>query len=257
MENTEIKQPSTEQLLPVTYTDVFNKRESTSFWIGKVAVPGEVIASNEYLAQRQLRANVYIEQCNYLTEEARQNDGGESDESDNNATQFVVLENGENVRAVGSLRMIENNSDDLPAQKFFAKETQNLPKNALEASRFISRHPEAIAQTMISIGLIRVAVLHALSLEADIYAVVEEPLARRFSRVGLRYDILNSGKTLPEYNHTNNMLLRFQPERIIESVKKDYEYDFLITPFFNIANLNQGTGYFNSEMHRPFNQLEN
>lgn len=250
MENQEFKQPPVLDVIPPIESHLFDDYEQAVFWVGKVAVPGCVTCPDEYTAQRQLRANVYIEECNFLPPTARQADGGESDASDANATQYVVLEHrNQQTKAVGSLRMIHKQQGTLPAEELFADELkQELPSQSLEASRFIARHNEKMAQALISIGLVRVAILQALNEQGDIYAVVEEPLARRFSQIGLEYDLLCPGKPISEYNNTNNMLLRFRPDQIMETVKKDYRYDRMITAYLDIAHLNNGLGYYDKTM---------
>lgn len=237
------------ELTPSIETKVFEHHPEARYWVGAVAVPGSVIMPDEFTSQRRLRANVYINECAFLPEDAREADGGESDKSDSHATQYVVFENNQTTRAVGALRMIQKGPGLLPAEELFADELDGaLPSNSLEASRFIARHTEKTAQTMISIGLVRVAILQALTQESDIYAVVEEPLARRFGQIGLVYDVLCSGKVLAEYNNTNNKLLRFQPERIMDIVKIDKRYDRLITAYLDIANHNLGLGYYDKTL---------
>ena len=235
------------ELFPVVESDVFKGHKEARYWMGKVAIPGlDPIMPDEFLAQRRLRANIYINERHFLPEDARDTDGGESDKSDPHATQYVVLENCQNApRAIGALRMIQKGKSSLPAEEIFSEElAAELPGNSLEASRFIARHKERTAQTMISIGLVRAAILQALSQESNIYAVVEEPLAQRFNQLGLEYDVLCKSKILPEYNNTDNMLLRFQPDRIMEIVKKDLRFERPITVYFDVKLQNLGLGHF-------------
>ena len=245
MHNQEDSYLLNKELIPSVETDVFKHHSDSRYWIGAVAVPGNVIMPDEFTAQRRLRANVYINECEFLPEGAREEDGGESDKSDPHATQYVVFENQETIRVVGALRMIEKGYDLLPAEELFADEIDGeFPSNSLEASRFIARHQQRTAQTMISVGLVRVAILQALTEEKDIYAVVEEPLARRFSQLGLVYDVVCPGKVLAEYNNTNNQLLRFQPERILDTVKEDD----LITAYLAVAHYDLGLGYYDTTL---------
>jgi N-acyl-L-homoserine lactone synthetase len=250
MENQEIIKPPLIDVTASVESQLFGDYQNAAYWIGRVALPGCVTHPDEYLAQRQLRANVYIDECNFLPPGARQADGGESDEFDDFATQYVVLENHDKgVRAVGALRMIHKQYGDLPAEELFASELQQkLPKQSLEASRFIARHDEKVSQALISIGLVRVAILQAQQEQGDIYAVVEEPLARRFSQIGLEYDELCPSKPIAEYNNTNNMLLRFRPNKVMETVKQDYRYDRMITPYLDIVRHNSGLGYYDKTM---------
>lgn len=235
------------ELFPIVESDVFKRQNNAEYWIGKVAIPGlEPTMPNEFLAQRRLRANIYINERHYLSEEAREADGGESDYSDPHATQYVVLENCKpQPRAIGALRMIQKGKELLPAEEIFHDEIGGeLPANSLEASRFIARHRARTAQTMVSIGLVRVAVLQALSQESNIYAVVEEPLAKRFQQIGLEYDVLCHSKIIPEYNNTDNMLLRFQPDHIMDIVKNDLRFERPITPYFDVKLYNLGLGHY-------------
>ena len=145
--------------------------------------------------------------------------------------------------------MIQKDKSLLPAEEIFSEElAKELPGNSLEASRFIARHKERTAQTMVSIGLVRVAILQALSQESDIYAVVEQPLARRFQQIGLEYDVLCESKILPEYNNTDNMLLRFQPDRIMDVVKKDLRGERLITLYLDSQNPTLGLGHYDKQL---------
>lgn len=250
MENQEIIKPPVLDVAAYIESQLFDDYQNAVYWIGKVATPGYVTRPDEYLAQRQLRANVYIDECNFLPSSARQTDGGETDANDVHATQYVVIEKrDQQVRAVGALRMIHKQYGDLPAEELFANELhQALPQQSLEASRFIARHNEKMSQALISIGLVRVAILQAQQEQGDIYAVVEEPLARRFSQIGLEYDELCPSKPIAEYNNTNNMLLRFRPEKIMAAVKRDYRYDRMITPYLDIVRHNSGLGYYDKTM---------
>lgn len=250
MKNQEIIQPPLLDVTASTESQLFDDYQNAVYWIGKVAAPGCVTRPDEFLAQRQLRANVYIEECNFLPASARQADGGESDANDIHATQYVVLEKrDQKVRAVGALRMIHKQNGILPAEELFEGElSEELPSQSLEASRFIARNSEKMSQALISIGLVRVAILQAHQEQGDIYAVVEEPLARRFSQIGLEYDELCPSKPIAEYNNTDNMLLRFRPEKIMTAVKQDYSHERMITPYLDISHLNSGLGYYDKTM---------
>lgn len=250
MENQETIKPPVLDVTPPLESHIFDDYEQAVFWVGKVAVPGCVTCPDEYLAQRQLRANVYIDECNFLPPTARQADGGESDASDAYATQYVVLENNdEGIRAVGALRIIEKTSHLLPAEEYFEEVTDEpLPDGTLEASRFIARHEDRTVQAMIAMGIVRAAMVQAFHQESPLYAVVEAPLARHFSKIGLPYKVLCSGKKIAEYNNTINQLLLFQPDNVFELVKDDYRYDLPITPYLDVALKTGAEGYYDKTM---------
>lgn len=250
MEKKETPTTSHNSILPVFETDIFDSSQDAHYWIGRVAVPHSVRLPDEYTVQRQLRANVYIDECSFLPENSRQPDGGETDQHDEHATQYVVLENGDSgVRAVGALRMIEKTDYLLPAEEFFEDViNEPLPAGTLEASRFIARHEDRTAQAMIAMGIVRAAMVQAFQQESPIYAVVEEPLARHFSKMGLPYKVLSSGKIIAEYNNTSNKLLKFQPADVFETVADDFRYDLAVTSYLDVALQTGAEGYYDKTM---------
>lgn len=247
-----------EALIPSVETSVFDGHQEAKFWIGKVAVPGEILLPDEYIAARQLRANIYIDKEGFLPPEARETDGGESDEDDDRSIQFAVVENlGVRSRLVGTTRLIvkRHENDSLPVEQLFpeAFEDRPAPIGATEASRFIAQHPNKMTKHLISLSGIRAMDLEALERGYEpVYAVVEERLAGMFDFIGLPYRKMTDLKFLPEYS-TPNMPIEIDPSRVLEEIKKDLSGRLLLTQFFQDALVSQGLGHFENDLQKPIN----
>lgn len=227
------------------------------FYIGILASKNVVNLPGEYLSALRLRANVYIDEFKFLPPEARQADGTERDSDDDRSHHYGVVENiGGTSRIVGTMRAIikDDSVDILPAEKIFPElfESQPAPIGSLEASRFIARHPDKRVQSAISISLIRTIV--AQSLEYDhkpVYAIVEEPFYKLLQKIKLPLEKLSNPKATPEYNNTENMLLRFMPEEIMEQVVKNPESRRLLSSYFKTVPINKGIGHYDSRLVVP------
>lgn len=245
-----------ESYIPFVETSVFNDVPSAHFWIGKVAVPGEILLPEEYTAARQLRANIYIDKEGFLEPEAREVDGGESDEDDERSVQFAVIENlGDRQRVVGTSRLIVKQHEDdlLPAEHHFpeAFENQPAPVGSTEASRFIAQHPNKMTKHLISLSEIRAMDLEALERGYEpIYAVIEERLAGMFEFIGVPFRRMTELKYLPEYS-TPNMAVEIDPIKVRDEIKKDLSGQLLLTQFFQNAITTRGLGHYEGDLQKP------
>jgi N-acyl-L-homoserine lactone synthetase len=250
--------PVAEQFPPVVETDLFASGLEAQFWLGSPAGEQGLALAGVYQAARIFRANSYINDNNFLSPTARQSDGGEMDNDDLRATHFVALENNYDgtARVVGNIRSILKRSENepLPVEHYFpeAFEDAPAPVNAVEASRFIAKHPEKLTQGAISVGLMRSVIMSTFSQAREpIYAVVEAPLERRFATIGLPFRRIADPKPLEEYGGTINMGLVFDPKEILSVVDKDIAEEKIITHFFKTARNDLGLGYYDQLMVSP------
>ncbi len=243
-----------ELAVPQLDTDIFSSHPDAVFWSGVLALgmqPNEGLAE-EFTAARTLRANIYIEK-GYLTEDAREADGGESDEDDTRSTQFGIIEaspDGGLMRGTARLIEKQNESDMLPVEAFFPEVfgAAAAPVGSVEASRFIARHPDRLTQHAISLGLIRSMVAQAESNEAPyIYAVVEDYLAKLFSKINLLHEVVSEPVYLEEYKSTN-MALRFDPREVLSQVDQDQYGQEIMQMFFGTAREDRGLGYYDDSL---------
>lgn len=241
-------------LVPVVETALFGDKPDARFWVGKVASMGVVSMPLEYLASRQLRANVYIDEMGFLPENARQQDGGESDIDDERSVQFAVIENRteDTQLAVGTTRLIvKRHKDDLlPIERLFPESFMEAPATVgtTEASRFIARHPNNMQQHIISLAGIRAMDLHSFQEDIPyVYAVVEKPLANLFRMINLPFTQISELKMIEEYN-TPNMAVKIDPKEVFKSVDRDLSGKLILTQFFNNALESLGLGYFDESL---------
>jgi N-acyl-L-homoserine lactone synthetase len=246
-----------QEFTTIVETDLFVRYPAAAYWLGAVCTEGEVSKPQEFTSGRILRAESYIDENHFLGEESRQADGGEEDIDDQRSTHLVAIENighGQ-CRTIGNMRSIRKRDDGdlLPVERLFpeAFEDAPAPVNAVEASRFISRNEVKSVRNAVSLGLIRAIVSRAYENEQKpIFAVVEEPLARRLLGVGLPGELIADPKPLTEYAGTVNMALRFDPEEIFAVVEKDIERSKIITHFFDDVKNNKGVGYYDSTLQK-------
>ena len=229
-------------------TSLFDDKNDAKFWLGMVAEASEVAYPPEFHSAKVLRANIYIDKCNFLPVSARRVDGSESDSHDLQAAHFSVVENRGSGRGntIGNIRLISklDEGDRLPIEYFFPEAFVDNPSEAttIEASRFIAAHPDKFVRGAVSISLMRSATEYAISKNChSVYAVIEEPLQRRFAGVGMPHEIIAETKPLKEYNNTKNMAIKFNPFEVVAAVQADSENSLAITPFFNAVK--QGESY--------------
>lgn len=245
-----------ESYIPTVETAVFDELPDAHFWVGKVALPGEVLLNDEYTAARQLRANIYIDKEGFLDEESRMADGGEMDVDDDRSIQFAVIENiGDRKRVVGTSRLIVKRSSDdlLPVEQLFPEAFENSPApiGSSEASRFIAQHPNKMTKHLISLSEIRAMDLEALAHGYEpIYAVIEEKLGKMFEFIGIPFDQMTELKYLEEYS-TPNMAVEIDPRRVAEEIKRDLTGELLLSQFFQDALVSLGLGYYDESLQKP------
>ncbi len=239
---------------------LFIGREAAACYIGLLATPEVVNMEDELRAALVLRANVYIDEMGFLPASARRIDGTESDADDARSRHFGVIENcGDSTRVIGGMRAIikRDEADKLPIERLFpeAFASEDAPVNAVEASRYISRHENRMRQHAAALGLIRAVVAQAVKHDNQpIYAVVEEPLHRLFEIAGLPLEVIGEPKEIPEYNNTVNVALRFDPNEIMAAAANDHDGKLRITPYFKTVHQNDGLGYYDELFLRPIEQ---
>jgi N-acyl-L-homoserine lactone synthetase len=193
--------------------------------LGIVATMGLELNHELFAQARQLRADVYIDEKGFLSEESRQEDGGESDKDDDRSVQFAVTEtfHGEDEpisQVIGTSRLVVKREKDdiLPAEILF-QDIPVAPVGSVEASRYIARHADKSIQRLASVALIMGMVNEATTREAGyIYAVVERPLKINFNWLGIPLHELTELRFLEEYN-TENMAIKFDPDEVLAGIE--------------------------------------
>lgn len=243
-----------ELLVPVVDTAIFDQVSVPAFWVGKVAVGLDAILPDEFLAARQLRAQVYVDELGYLPPSARMDDGGELDEDDPRSVHFAVIEHTDTGLDVirGNTRLIKKAEEDdtLPVEKFFPDvfQAEPAPRGSVEASRFIARHENRIKQHAIMLSMVRTMVANAAESGSPyIYAVVENHLEHLFSKINLAYDVLSEPIYLEEYK-SDNMALRFDPIAVLSQVDTDQYGQEIMQMFFATARENLGEGHYDETL---------
>lgn len=242
--------------MPVVSTEVFEDAPKARYWIGKVAVGEHVILPEYFEATGVLRANVYIDEMHFLEPEHRDENGREFDEDDHRSIQFAVVEktkDNTSARVVGISRLVEKRDDDdlLPIEKLFPEVFASNPakNNSVEVSRFIARHEKEFTQHLIALSVIRAMTHHSVKNNIDdVYCVIEEPLYKLLSIIGLPMTLLAEPKKLDEYNNTENMAIVIDPRKVIEQVTRDKTGQLPLTQFFAGEDKNQGLGYYASAL---------
>lgn len=251
-------------LAPVVESRVFESNPQASFWIGVTAIGDEVLLSAERTAAGIQRANMYIDQCSFLPETARQEDGTESDEDDSRSTHFVVIENqmaAEGLhRVVATSRLIEKKmqDDSLPVERLFpeAFDGRPAPLGSGEASRFMAFHEDKFTQSVLSLSLIRaMATRSARQGVQPVYAVVEDYLTKLFDKISLPYERLSDFKKLSDYGNTKNMAIMFEPNRILREASAGRIGKEILQAAFNPAAVKaEGMGHFDGSLMSPMTE---
>jgi N-acyl-L-homoserine lactone synthetase len=249
-----------EALMPPVETSVFDVRADARFWMGVTAMGDHVTMGAEHTAAGIQRANMYIDEHHFLPESARRADGIETDDDDGRSTHFVIVENRLSAdgihRVVATTRLIEKDFEDepLPVEQLFPEvfEANPAPVGAAEASRFIAHHPDKLTQGALSLSLIRAMTSRSAHLGLEpVYAVVEDHLARLFNKINLPFEQISDYKMLPEYN-TENMAIRFDPNRILREACAPHIGQEILQAFFNKSAVrSEGLGYFDETLLTP------
>lgn len=188
---TELYHPRTvAEVVPELQSTIFANHDNARFAIGQIAEGYDSLYPEENLAYHRLRANVYIQQTQMISEEYVAPDGGEYDSDDSRSVHVAVLENcGDKQRIVGSMRLISRgDTEPLPVEKFFPDIFTNnpVPSTSCEVSRYIARHEDRDVQNEISWALFQRSLAAAITHRmGPMYAVIDPSLARimRLKRV--------------------------------------------------------------------------
>ena len=248
-----------ESLLPHVETNLFADSPDSTFWVGEVGgLNGVQHDPDLFRSVARLRANVYIDQMQYLGEEARNEDGTESDEDDMRSIQFAAFEKVDDttVRTIASGRMILKVSEDqpLPIEKYFPEVFDpGIPTvGSIEISRFISRHPNKLTQHIASLAIIRAMAFASSAMEVPTdYCIIERPLLDMLNFIGLPVVELGEAKDIPEQNGVLYPV-DINPHKILRvatTENPDPKYATLQTYFAN-EQTTQGQGFYSETLTR-------
>lgn len=248
-----------EPLLPVINTDLFAQNTDSTFWVGKIAdLNGELKDSELIESVARLRANVYIDEKKYLGEEARKDDGTESDENDLRSIRFAAIENigYPAARTIACGRAIVKLSleDPLPIETYFPEVFggEKLPLGSVEISRFISRHPNKLTQHTASLAVIRAMAFETVRIQAPSdYCIIERPLLKMLKGIGLPVEQLGQEKNIPEQNGVLYPV-EINPAKILEIAlsKEEKAANAILQMFFANEEVTSGLGYFPETLMR-------
>ncbi len=218
--------------------------DANTFWIGVVATRNHTILEPEIYKNAQiLRGRTYIDELDWLPEDARLNENREQDSQDGNSRHVAVVDtrrgDDSNPFVFANMRYIYRREPDgkLPIEEEYGHEIGDLEENSIELSRFISRHPESTIRSLGSIALAShtVATLNRLNLVA--YAIIEETLVRHLKGMGVVVDLMTGKKTLDSYGETTNYGVRIDGVKSLERAKEITRRrpSFPFGRFFDIA----------------------
>lgn len=252
-----IDHPSFEGLNPKVPFDIFEGKTDYKYWVGRI----EETQSEELLLEAigKFRANVYVKEMQFLSNDVIDGNGLEFDEDDKRSTQFAVIENitKENdklARIVGYGRLIlkKEANDYLPIEKqfpelFIAEEAKS---GSVEVSRFISRHEDSSTQHIIGLSVIRAMTHYCVKRNIDsAYFEIERPLSHLLNYIGLPMSQLGRPKDVIEPGGKRSLYpVGINPFLIIESVKTDAHNNVLLKKFFEQESENDGIGYYPPEL---------
>lgn len=196
------------EVIPEFHSKVFDGHENSRFAVGQIAKGYNTLYPEENLAYHHLRANVYVQQTQMISEEYIASDGGEYDNDDVRSIHMAVLENcGDKQRLVGSMRLISRGEDmQLPVEKFFPDmfAENPAPASSCEVSRYIVRHEDRGAMDDISWALFQRSIAAAVTHDmGPMYAVIDESLARRMRLKRVPITELAPPTRVEEYNSTS------------------------------------------------------
>lgn len=199
---------------PITTTHVDLVKEHKTFEVHHLT------DSSELEAARQLRAQVYIDEMEFLGADARDTDGGEHDMDDTRSIHFgVYANNTEERHLAGTARLIVKSGEEdlLPVENYFGIKA---PQGSVEASRLVveSNKRAKERELLVSLSLMRMMIQTAADMEAPyVYAVVEEGLYKHFRKIGLPAEQLSDLVQLDSYNSLN-MAIRFKTDEVLGAV---------------------------------------
>jgi len=251
-----IDHPNFEGLNPMVPFDIFEERPDFKFWLGRI----EEIQSEELLlnAIGLFRKNVYIEEMQFLPDDAVDDNGLEFDADDKRSTQFVVIENVSTehdklARLVGYGRLILKRTvgDYLPIEKQFPELfTEEAKPGSAEVSRFISRHEDGVVQHTIGLSVMRAMVHYGFKNNfGPGYFEIEQPLLRLLDSIGLPLTRLGQSKEVNEPGGKRSLYpISIDPSLILQSVTKDVHNNIILRSFFEQESVNDGIGYYPKEL---------
>lgn len=246
-----------DQLTVPVESDVFKDNPEAVYYIGVVAVPGEVIMPAEYDAWAKFRGNVYIDEMGFLPEDARDEQGREFDKDDDRSINIAVLQNGENgqlPRVIGGARLIMKDTVEevLPVEEMYPETFSEDPAavGSTEASRLISRHHSRGVQGVIGMALIRtMAVMTYDNGRKPVYAVIEDDkLGRIFQRVKLPYVAVSEPKMVDEYASVNTAIA-IDPAEVLATIQPGNHVNApMMEAFYKGVETHKGLGYFDKTL---------
>ncbi len=229
---------------PLVQENQAERLRASDFWLGVVATENQIVMEPEAFKNAQiLRGVTYIDELKWLPETARDSEGRENDSYDHHSEHVVVVDNrlgsATDPSVFANVRYIhrENLDGRLPVEEEYNLKPGLLAENAVEFSRFISRHPDGVTRSLGSIALASytVGTLNRLNLMG--YAIIEESLVKHLKRMGLAIDIITEEKKLKSYGETVNFGVRIHGEKSLARAKaiarKQPKFPF--GRFFDIA----------------------
>lgn len=234
--------------------NIFEQHTAARFWIGQVSAKGVVERPEYFDGLTRLRANTYVHELNFLSSDHLDAEGREIDVDDDRAVNFAVVENNyHSASVVGSGRLIVKRAmdDELPIENHFPEIFQDVPaaNGSVEVSRFIARHHDAPTQHRVGLAVIRALTFHAVETGADptAYAIIEKPLARLLTDIGLPVKKLAEPHDIPELGG-KLMPVSINPYVIIQSLKERSRDTILLRRFFKTEEKNGGQGYYDGTL---------
>lgn len=250
--------PQVTERIPQIKTEIFEHEPTSEYWIGRVACFDTIDYPDVYEGASRLRANVYIDEMHFLGPEHRDDKGCEYDCDDSRSIEFAIVQNEHDVekaRVIATSRLIRkrDENDLLPVERLFSEAFKDGPADvdAVEVSRFISRHEKRSTQHYAALALIRAMTQNAVYSDfKTAYFVIEEPLWRLLERMGLPMEKLTQPKKTAEYGDTKNMAVKIVPKDIIDLVDGDIEDKLPLTKFFKNENGSLGLGFYPASLVR-------
>lgn len=183
---------------------LFGGHESARFWVGIVALNGQVMSQDIYDATLSYRGNRFGRDLGFISLEALDERGRELNEDDKRATVFSVVERVSPNQAVvtGTSRLIHRGDDLLPLERYFPEAaTLPLAANTDEISRVAANHRFKLLQQAISGSLTRAMAHNAVDNGVEkTVAQIEEAYYRDSRSRGLNIDVLAEKKWIAEEN---------------------------------------------------------
>ena len=228
-----IQERSIASYQPVFTTSLFDHNKDAKFWVGDISCLDE--RDIVYDAIGKLRANVYINEMQFLPPDTLDNEGREYDEFDNRSVQFVTLENITdesyrdlpNTRLIGCGRLIFKNFEEeyLPIERQFSElfDKNPAPVGSGEVSRFIARHEDSAIQHLVGVAIIRAMTYYGLEKNTDTgYFEIEKQLLRLLKAIKLPLEQLGVAKDVLEPGGLRQLYpIKINPQTIMSSANSD------------------------------------